>query len=96
MTTIDDWAVRTPSWWDGYMAPELVGKVLTGVVTGHSRKPDGTKIETSRIVAVVGRIVTTQSGSSYMLGTPSQAYVEYLAASGRVIDEANPIRMVTP
>lgn len=52
------------------------------------------RIRTSRIVAAQGRLVTTESGSVYLLGEADPAYVEFLKSIGRESDEANPVKVV--
>lgn len=58
--------------------PNAIGCKLTGVVTGHPRKPDGEEVVTTRIVKVEGRLITTKSGTVYRLGAPSLEYRDHL------------------
>lgn len=81
---------------DPYLAPELVGLALRGTVTNHPRKPDGSRIVTSRVVMVRGREVKTESGNWYRLGEPSEEYLEYLKRDGREFDVEAPIKVVKP
>ena len=61
-----------------YVAPELRVIRLVGYVYGHPSRPDGHKIQTTRIVDAQGRIITTRSGTQYRLGRISPAYRRWL------------------
>jgi hypothetical protein len=65
---IEDWSVVGLS---PYSAPES-GKQIVG-----RRQSDKKVIRTSCIVSVEGCVVTTQTGSRYRLGKPSQNYVDW-------------------
>ncbi len=74
---IDDWTVFIPE--QPYIAPELLVRVLSGVVTGHPRHEDGTFVTTSSIELLnplEGTIVTS-SGTQYILGEVAEEY-EYM------------------
>lgn len=77
---------------DPFCAPETAGLVVTGVVYGHPRKPDGAKVTTSPIVEVHGREFVTASGNRYELGDPAPEYVAWLETIGKPYDPAHPIR----
>lgn len=47
---------------------ERVGECLTGVVYGHKRFPDGSRIRTSKIKSLKGRWAHTVNGTLYKLG----------------------------
>ena len=79
---------------DVYRAPETRRHCLRGVIYGHHRKPDGSSVQTSPVVSVNGREVTTKSGTIYLLGEPHPDYVEYLRGIGRSIDPEQPIKVV--
>lgn len=93
MARLEDWAVGCSSKL-AYVAPECRPTTLTGQVFNHPRKPDGMRIRTTRIMSASGRVVLTESGTTYLLGRPSAEYVEYLAKQGRTLDEAQPIKVV--
>lgn len=90
---IDDWFVRPGG--NPYTAPEVAGTVVVGRVTGHPDQtgwPNGSKIQTSQIVAFRGRVVTTASGSKYRLGRVNEAYARWWASRARPIDPCRPLR----
>ena len=58
-----------------YDPPELWAQCLSGTVTGHPRKPDGSVVTTSQVAGVEqGRYVRTGSGSLYELGEVNPEY----------------------
>jgi hypothetical protein len=83
------WAV-VPGNDDMFQAPEQAGIRLAGEVHGHPSFPDGKKVETSPIVSVAGRLITTRSGRSYRLdGDPDPKYLSWLQEHGhRYVPEA--------
>lgn len=74
---------------DPWAAPELGNNYLVGDCPDRVRS--NPRITTSRIVAAQGRLVTTESGSVYLLGEADPAYVEFLKSIGRELDESNPV-----
>lgn len=71
-----------------YMAPELRTSHLSGQIYG--RRPeflDGEIVTTSYIVKAEGNKITTFSGSVYILGTPSQDYIEWARKNYPNFDE---------
>jgi hypothetical protein len=94
MIHLTSWATGRPKFTSPYLAPEVAGICLRGIVTGHPHKPDGSQIITSRIVLVRGREVKTESGSWYRLGEPSAEFLEHLKNEGRVFDPEAPIKVV--
>lgn len=94
---IENWSV-TLERSDGYTAPERLGISVRGNVTFHPRGMLGS-VWTSKVVAVEGRIITTQSGSRYELGEPDPRYAKWCEERGKPIDPAHPIivrRDMTP
>jgi hypothetical protein len=79
---------------DPFQAPEQASLALKGIVTGHPRKPDGSVIRTSGIAKAQGRVITTESGTVYRLGEPSEAYRAWLAEHRPNWDPENPIAML--
>jgi hypothetical protein len=72
LPTINDWRVIARG--GPYAAPEIHGFGIVGRISGHPNRakfPDGEAITTSRLVVSRGRVVTTESGSRYRLGTPN-------------------------
>lgn len=84
---LDKWAVIK----DPYEAPEIPFR-LSGVPTGHPRKPDGKRIKTSRVSKIIGREVTTESGTIYYLMEPSERYREWLTDNVPDWDPERPIK----
>lgn len=91
---LECWAVYAPD--NGYTAPECRPPCLRGIVTGHPRKDDGTKIVTSRIVSSTGRTATTASGTTYELGAPDPEWIAWMVEHGIPFNPDSPIRMVPP
>lgn len=80
---------------NGFHAPEPGPLVLHGEVYGHPKRVDGTRITTSPVVGVEGRVVRTASGSEYRLEEPSPEYMAWLAANKIPFDAEHPIRLVS-
>lgn len=87
MYYLDNWSVLPGG--GPYTAPEVGGKVLSGLVYGHPRHQDGKHVTTSRIEHAEGNIITTHSGSKYELRTPDPEYIKWLKANGH--DHTNPV-----
>jgi hypothetical protein len=92
--TLDEWEV-TYADEDPFMAPEQTGIVLVGKVTGHPKKPDGTRVSTSRVLRAKGRRVSTESGTVYLLREPSAEYRAWLAEHRPNWDPENPIVLLS-
>lgn len=85
MIRIEHWSIVTPDT-DPFLAPELRKPCLAGRVFGDPRRPDGTRVTTSPIVAVIGEHVLTSSGSEYELGDIDSTYAAlYPGARARLI-----------
>lgn len=91
-TRLEDWAVVTL---DPYSPPEY-GLCLKGTVYNHPTKPDGTRIVTSVIVKVEGRVVRTNSNTLYHLGEPEKEYLEFCRSNNTHLPLGdNPIKTST-
>jgi hypothetical protein len=73
MVRLNGWAVVRSRW----AAPEQA-VYLTGNVEGHAKFVDGDHVTTSAVSRFEGRIITTESGTQYLLGDPSPEYREWL------------------
>lgn len=62
MYQIDNYSVTSKS--DPYLPPELARKQIQGQVKNHPAYKDGTKIITSDIIAVNGRVVKTANSET--------------------------------
>jgi len=91
---LECWALCSTG--DGYTAPEVFGRCLRGVVTGHHRKDDGERVVTSRVVSAEGRTATTASGTTYELGEPDPEWLAWMVEHGIAFNPDSPIRMVPP
>lgn len=91
---IHNWAVVSDA--DPYKAPEQIRSHLNGTVEGHHRIPDGESVTTSAIEKTEGRLVTTSSGSIYVLGEPAKEYLKWLSDNGMQMDEENPVKVHGP
>lgn len=91
MPRIEQWSV---CFTDPYAAPEVSRPSVQGNVYGREpRFPDGHPIQTSTIVKVEGKYVTTKSGTVYELGEPDPDYVTWCLANGFGFDRDNPLRI---
>lgn len=81
-----------------YVDPRTPGNLcLIGVVRGHHKKADGTKVQTSSIVndnLASGRTIATASGTVYDLLTPDSGWLEWMKENGVKFDPDNPIRTI--
>jgi len=68
-----------------YDPPEMWQPCLSGNVYGHPRKPDGHSVSTSPIVDVNGRLITTATGTIYLLGQVDPLYVEHCEKHGLTV-----------
>ena len=84
-TTITNWEVVGAR--HQRVRPQFAGGCLSGLPANR----DGKSIRTSPVVAAAGRIVTTHSGSRYILGEPMEAYVDWLRGLGVELDDENPL-----
>ena len=91
MIQLSEWSCGTIHA-DAYRAPETRGIRLSGRVTGHPKRRDGSRVITSPVRTVMGRVVKTASGSVYeLVGEPEPDYLEYLREIGREYDPEKPI-----
>ena len=79
MVQLNNWAVVHSQ--DPFLAPEQRGLHLTGDVEGHPKFPNGKRVCTSEVKDFKGRVITTESGTEYLLGDPSPEYREWLQAN---------------
>lgn len=89
MPRLEDWRmVSSP-----YEAPEIAGRYVEGKLhnSGNPRRPDGHPITTSRVVGASGRVVTTRSGSRYLLGEPDPRYLGWMERKGLTYDPEAPV-----
>lgn len=91
MYRLEQWKIITSD--DGYTAPELQRKTLAGRVFDNPNFEDGTKIFTSRPVKVEGKIVTTMSGSQYLLGELDPKYAKWVKENYPQFDPDNPLKI---
>jgi hypothetical protein len=90
MIILEKWGIVSTN---PFMAPERQTKFsLKGIVYNHPIKEDGKEVVTSFITNIEGNIVTTYSGSKYILGPPNPEYLEFLNKNGFVFDPADPLK----
>ena len=84
-TRIENWSVELcPG--RPYLAPELHDHFhLAGLIGGKSKL-------TSRVVASSGRVVTTKSGSKYILGRIAPQYRRWMRQRGMKYDARRPVK----
>lgn len=90
MYQIDNYSVTSKS--DPYLPPELAHKQIQGQVKNHPAYKDGTKIITSDIIAVNGRVVKT-ANSEYELLTPDPKWLDWMKERDIKFDPERPIRV---
>lgn len=89
---LDFWSVvydqRNP-----YIPPEGRALCLKGVIgEGHPHKPPGSRVVTSGIKTIAGRLVTTGSGTVYQLGRVNRKYRAWMKEKQICYDAKNPIK----
>jgi hypothetical protein len=85
--TLNDWAIELCEG-QKFQAPEARDHIhLSATIDGKMKL-------TSRIVHIDGRTVITKTGSVYVLGDPSAAYLVFLVEQGRTLDEAEPVKLL--
>ena len=87
MKRLENWAI----YGDVYDDPKMGMYMLAGDVYEDPKRPDGTRIQTTRVVKVDGRIIATQSGSIYRLGEVESGYRDYLRRHRPKWDPENPV-----
>lgn len=87
MAKLENWSIGV-SRSNPFTPPEMKAKFLMGNVYGHDDFEDGTQIGTSTIKSldIKNRIAKTKN-TTYNLGKPSQAYLEYLKSIGRALED---------
>jgi len=99
MYRLEDWYITgkfATAFDHKYLAPEQVKLYLTGKVYGHERYSDGFDVRTSAILEVnnENRVITTYNGSKYLLGKPSESYVNWCAENNvHVPTDKEPIKL---
>ncbi len=90
---VDNW--RTVHLAGPYVAPEINPVGISGVVPpgADPRRPEGSPITTSMVVAIEGRVVTTKSGTRYILGKIQSAFRRWMRKQGIAFDWRHPIKV---
>jgi hypothetical protein len=95
MATLENWSCVHSG--DLYLPPEVLSVFLRGKIYGHpnqERFPDGKGICTSAIKDIDGRMVLTNSGSTYILGKVDPEYKKWTEETlGKIWDDENPIKI---
>lgn len=74
---ISNWAVANCN--NPYLAPELLVPVLTGNIDYHPRFNKGGSIQSSSIRGGFGKVIRTESGSTYeLIGNPNPEFVDWI------------------
>ena len=84
MPRIEGWSISESKGSSPHTAPEHIRPCLAGMVYDHPVHEDGQMISTSGIVDWDSETctVTTQSGSEYQIGEPSDKYVSWCSRMG--------------
>lgn len=77
---------------DPFLPPEAIGICLCGKVYGHPNKPDGSKVKTSRIKLVQGKLVQTLN-TNYCLGEPDPEFIKWMKMEGLEYNPDEPIKI---
>lgn len=67
---------------------------LSGYAEGHPKFPYGGRVYTSAVASFEGRVVTTMSGTEYLLEEPSAEYREWLQANRPNWDPEEPFSLI--
>lgn len=81
--TLTHWAFHKTG--DEYTAPECRVQILTGIVQGHPKIPDGEKVSTSAVLAINGRRVQTEHTLYLLTGEPEAEYAAWAKQNGIAI-----------
>lgn len=87
---IENWFVSDVS--GPHTPPEHRSIVVCGEVHGHKSRPDGDKIQTSRIQSIRGKVIATLN-SKYRLGTVKKDYLDWMKEKGIEFNPDKPIRV---
>ena len=93
MIKINDWSTTSLDN-NPYLAPELKRINLQGKVYNHPRFDDGSKVTTSSIIKVEGRIIHTKSDSIYKLRSIDKNFRKWLKKNRPDWDYKKPIIML--
>ena len=76
---LENWAVcfLPQDTWGAAFADVKVPGRLHGTVSGHDRIEDGELVTTTPMIKAEGRLITTDSGTVYELGTVKEDYAEF-------------------
>jgi len=85
--TIHEWSLKTEN--DPWKAPELLRRCISGFVFIDDI-PTG--IITSPVVKVHGRLIKTESGSTYLLGRIDPLYKKWMKDNLYKYNHKNPIK----
>ncbi len=85
---IEKWSLVTEK---PFGSPEARRYYVTGEVHGDPKRPDGREVVTSHIVGSEGCEVYTASGSTYLLGEPSDGYRQWLRDNRPDWDPKHPV-----
>jgi hypothetical protein len=77
MIKIHNWCT-VPNTSSPYRAPETISVCMKGNVYGHRAFEDGASVKTSRVKSAHGRVITTVSGSVYLLGRIDPKFRKFL------------------
>ena len=77
-----------------YEAPERAGVRIVGRVYDKPAREDGTQVKTSRVVHVLGCLISTEGGSVYRLGEPKTDWLTWLADNDMPFDPETPLVLV--
>ena len=89
-----DWSLSAPPL-GPYDPPESKRFKVSGEIIGSPKFADGTRITTSSLVRIDGLKVYTSNGSTYLLGAPAPAYVQWCKHNGcHVPTPEEPIKLL--
>ena len=92
------YSVRIENWSTGrennpFLAPEQQGICLCGQVYGHPTKEDGSRVKTSSIQSIDGRMVGTLN-TIYELGEPDPEFIKWMKVEGIEFNPNEPIKII--
>jgi len=77
---LENWCTRSDA--NPYLPPESQRLYLSGEVYNHPSYEDGHRISTSCINKIYGNVITTKSGTLYVLGEPDPDFIKHCKEVG--------------
>lgn len=89
---LENWSLHSRAPTSPYSDPALCKAYMVGDVFGYPNRPDGLRVSTGSIYGAEGNVVWGRR-TAYVLGKPSQGYLDWLVEQGHAYDPDNPVRI---